>query len=129
MRLMSFFFGLYGSLTAIGVAFLEIWLRRLHPALSVALSSGEAWRSLALIWAVLVSLVAMISVFKRPVLGIGLFGLAIGLEYFGSRVFWILPLGFWIIAAGLALASYLWSRSKMGTAGEPNLDAHLGDVV
>ncbi len=125
---MSFFFGLYGSLTAIGVAFLEIWLRRLHPALSVALSSGEAWRSLALIWAVLVALAAIISVFKRPILAAGLFALTIGLEYFGSHVFWIFPLAFWIIGAGLAIGSYLWSRSKMGTGEEPNLDTHLGDV-
>ena len=129
MRLMSFFFGLYGSLTAIGVAFLEIWLRRLHPTLSVAISSGDAWRSLALIWAVLVSFVAIISVFKHPILAIAFFGLSIGLEYFGSHVFWIFPLPFWIIAVGFALASHLWLQSKKRAVEEPKPDAHLGDVI
>lgn len=70
----------------------------------------------------------MAVVFKRPGLAGALIALAVGLEYFGSPVFWIFPLIFWIIAFGFAAGSRLWSRALPTVAEDPKGSSHLGDV-
>lgn len=55
MRLAAFLFGLFGTLTATAIAILEVLLRGIHPV-GITVSTGEAIRSLAAIWAVLMSI-------------------------------------------------------------------------
>ena len=107
MRLAAFLFGLFGTLTATAIAILEVLLRGIHPV-GITVSTSEAIRSLAAIWAVLMSILSMVLVFRWEKAAVAALIFAAGLEYFGSPTFWYFPTGFWAIAILLAGTAVFW---------------------
>ncbi len=128
MRLVTFLFGLFGTLTAMAIAILEIVLRSIHPA-GVSITSSEAIRSLALIWAVLMSILSIVLVFRWEKAAVATLVLSVGLEYFGSPTFWYFPTAFWAIAILLAIAVALWSPHQPQTSESKESKSHLWDVI
>ena len=127
MRLAAFMFGLFGTLTATAIAILEILLRGLHPV-GLTVSTSEAIRSLAAIWAVLMSILSMVLVFRWEKAAVAVLIFAVGLEYFGSPTFWYFPTGFWAIAILLAVTTAFWPP-RVDQRKDPNEPrSHLWDV-
>ncbi len=126
MRLAAFLFGLFGTLTATAIAILEILLRGVHPV-GVSISTAEAIRSLALIWAVLMSIVSMVLVFRWQKAAAAVLVLAMGLEYFGSPTFWYFPTAFWVVSVLVAVTAAFWPP-RASQADTKESRSHLWDV-
>lgn len=127
MRLAAFLFGLFGTLTATAIAILEILLRGIHPV-GISISTAEAIRSLALIWAVLMSIVSMVLVFRWEKAAAAVLVLSMGLEYFGTPTFWYFPTGFWAVAVLLAATAGFWPPRISQARDTKESRAHLWDV-